>query len=416
MPAKAPLFTVDLHANGGVFAPTTLAQFSKSMQRERDRWQWLNGAFDDVPDALWNHVSGALDGLVGYAQSVEASGAIDGNDAAQNVERAFSGAHPAIFHSEGEFGRAIMALREAADDEIAAIGYGILAGQIAPNMRSSRHLRALFLVSNPSQIDAEARRLAGEKDYRAWRDASRRLLNEQAALIEESHKIASDLKRSAKSEAYTAHRRFVRSGVKARMSLRAKGDRAILDIDNTRAAYQDQMKLQASVAYWLEKKTTHAEARGAAFRHLCWFSGVGGAGAIIAFIFAIIFMLEASGIDAVSGFDLTPPAGRTIALAAYLVVTGAVGTVLTALFWTARVLVRHYMTERRLEGDAEERRIMTQTYLALVDQGAASEDERLIILNALFRPSPDQPTGDDSASDVALPAILAKLMDQRSLR
>jgi len=176
------------------------------------------------------------------------------------------------------------------------------------------------------------------------------------------------------------------------------------------------MKLQASAAYWLEKKTTHAEDRGAAFRHLCWFSGVGGAGAIMAFIFAIIFMLEASGIDAVRGFDLTPPAGRTIALAAYLVVTGAVGTVLTALFWTARVLVRHYMTERRLEGDAEERRIMTQTYLPLVDQGAASEDERLIILNALFRPSPDQPTGDDSARDVALPAILAKLMDQRSLR
>ena len=176
------------------------------------------------------------------------------------------------------------------------------------------------------------------------------------------------------------------------------------------------MRLKASVAYWGDKKKLHSDARADAVGQLVWLAVLGGLGATLVFIVAMMFMLEASGIDATGWFDLTPPAGRTVALSAYVVVTGAVGTVLTALFWAARILVRNYMTERRLEGDAEERRTMTQTYLALVDQGAASEDERLIILNALFRPSPDQPTGDEAGSDVALPAILAKLMDQRALR
>jgi hypothetical protein len=71
------------------------------------------------------------------------------------------------------------------------------------------------------------------------------------------------------------------------------------------------------------------------------------------------------------------------------------------------------LTERKLQADAEERRVMTQTYLALVKQGAAGEEDRLIILNALFRPTSDRSGADDSGSDIALPALLAKLMDQR---
>jgi len=411
------LFEVDLGANGGRLAPRTLSQFARMMERERDKWKWLDAESDEVPESLWNHVSNVLDNLASYAETARAEGSVDDEDASNRLEGAYGGEYPAVFHSEGDFGRAILSLREECGDDMAALAYGILSGQITPNLRSTRHFRALFLISNPSQIGAEARRLAADKDYRSWQEESRNLLSEQAGLVEQSRATASDFERRAMDEGRAAYRRFVRLGVKARRSLRTKGDRAISDIDNTRAAYQDQMRLKASVAYWGDKKAMHSDARSAAVRQLVWLALLGGTVATLIFVAAMIFMLEASGIDATGWFDLTPPAGRSIALSAYVVVTGAVGTVLTALFWAARILVRNYMTERRLEGDAEERRTMTQTYLALVDQGAASEDERLIILNALFRPSPDQPTGgDDAGGDVALPAILAKLMDQRALR
>ena len=173
------------------------------------------------------------------------------------------------------------------------------------------------------------------------------------------------------------------------------------------------MQLQAAVQYWSDKRDSHGTARVTTYKQLTTYSGYAGVAAATTFIFAIIFMLEASGVDVMNFIEIKPSDGKVLAPSAYVVVTAAVGTVLTCLFWAARVLVRNYLTERRLEADAEERRIMTQTYLALVKQGAAGEEDRLIILNALFRPTNDKATSDEGGSDIALPALIAKLMDQR---
>ena len=58
---------------------------------------------------------------------------------------------------------------------------------------------------------------------------------------------------------------------------------------------------------------------------------------------------------------------------------------------------------------------MTKAYLALIKASAANKDEdRLVILNALFRPSQDGIVTDDGPGDVAGPAIIARLLDQRN--
>lgn len=205
------LFEVDLGANGGRLAPRTLSQFARAMERERDKWKWLDAVSDEVPEALWNHVSHVLDNLASYAEAARAEGKVDGEDAANRLEGAYGGEYPAVYHSEGDFGRAILSLREDCGDDMAALAYGILSGQIAPNLRSTRHFRALFLISNPSQIDAEARRLAADKDYRSWQEESRDLLSEQSAFLERARATASDLERRAMDEGRAAYRRFVRS-------------------------------------------------------------------------------------------------------------------------------------------------------------------------------------------------------------
>lgn len=247
------LFEVDLGANGGRLAPRTLSQFARTMERERDKWKWLGAESDEIPETLWDHVSNVLDNLASFAETARVEGSVDDEDAANRLEGAYGGEYPAVYHSEGDFGRAILSLREDCGDDMAALAYGILSGHIAPNLRSTRHFRALFLISNPAQIDAEARRLAADKDYRSWQEESRDLLSEQSGLFEEARATASNLERRARDEGRAAHRRFVRSGVKARRSLRIKGDRAISDIDNTRAAYQDQMRQQARMTvYQLE--------------------------------------------------------------------------------------------------------------------------------------------------------------------
>ena len=51
---------------------------------------------------------------------------------------------------------------------------------------------------------------------------------------------------------------------------------------------------------------------------------------------------------------------------------------------------------------------MTQTYLALTRENAASETERQIILTALFRNSADGIVKDDGPPDIGLQALISK--------
>lgn len=51
---------------------------------------------------------------------------------------------------------------------------------------------------------------------------------------------------------------------------------------------------------------------------------------------------------------------------------------------------------------------MTTTYLALIRSGAATEAERPIILEALFRQSADGIVKDDGPGDLNLGAILSR--------
>lgn len=57
---------------------------------------------------------------------------------------------------------------------------------------------------------------------------------------------------------------------------------------------------------------------------------------------------------------------------------------------------------------------MTLTYLALVKDGHAEEMDRIVILNALFRPSPEPNSRDEASNaEIGLPAVVARLLDHK---
>jgi hypothetical protein len=56
---------------------------------------------------------------------------------------------------------------------------------------------------------------------------------------------------------------------------------------------------------------------------------------------------------------------------------------------------------------------MTQAYLALIKEAAASDQERVVILSALFRGASDGIVKDDGAGDISLPAMIARLLDAK---
>jgi hypothetical protein len=162
------------------------------------------------------------------------------------------------------------------------------------------------------------------------------------------------------------------------------------------AAYQEQMRLQAPVEYWSAKSTAHSESA------LRWGTAIVGyvLFALIAAAAGFHFAWNAVGDKA----ELT---GRHFLLVA------VIGAALTLLFWGARLLVRIFLGERHLYTDAEERRVMTQAYLALIKEAAASDQERVVILSALFRGASDGIVKDDGAGDISLPAMIARLLDAK---
>lgn len=407
----------EIHIGDQVFRPTKLAQFVNWTTRERDKWQWLaEASLEYFPENVRGSVLPQYDSLVEYAKMVanqgheayDPQGAIDGH---------YVGNPPSLIHSTSEVGRAIMSIREAFGFDLAALAYGIGVNQIGIQWWNPIHVRALFLMANPSMVDRTAIRSASRADYARWQNEAAALLTKHDTLLTEKEQMVADLSKDADKLAVRIYWRTARRSVQLRKALRQEGDETIADINNVKKAYVEDMKLKASVQYWSEKKQGHANNRRDAFGHLRNFGIAGVVVGFVVFWFAITFMLEASGVNVLDWMVIKPTDGRAIALSTYVVATAALGTVLTVIFWTARILVRQYLTERRLEGDADERRVMTQTYLALISEGAAEDEDRLVILNALFRPSPDQPSGgDDSGADIALPALLAKLMDQRALR
>lgn len=83
---------------------------------------------------------------------------------------------------------------------------------------------------------------------------------------------------------------------------------------------------------------------------------------------------------------------------------------LTMFFWLMRILVRRYIAEQRLAVDASGRAAMTQTYLGLIKESAASEKERPIVLGALFQPVTEGASGDDGPPATSLASIVAAIV------
>jgi hypothetical protein len=63
--------------------------------------------------------------------------------------------------------------------------------------------------------------------------------------------------------------------------------------------------------------------------------------------------------------------------------------------WVLRLIHRVATTNLALMSEASERMAMVQTFLALIRDNVATEEDRILILQALFRPS--SASGDEGA-------------------
>jgi hypothetical protein len=161
------------------------------------------------------------------------------------------------------------------------------------------------------------------------------------------------------------------------------------EINEFKEFYRSGLLLEKPVDYWAGRASEHRDG------FVTWglvFAGLVGIAAIL-LATSLPYLTNLGHEVSLEKFSLTP-----------LFIVG-VPTFLG--IWILRIVARLLHLSVVLRHDAQERVTMAQTYIALLGKGAISEQERALVLNALFRPA-----AVSNAEDSAPPYIWNALMDR----
>ena len=154
-------------------------------------------------------------------------------------------------------------------------------------------------------------------------------------------------------------------------------DTAQREWDTLRNTFESQLRLEAPVKYWQDRADATSKV---AKQSLFAFSAIAIAIIGVLVVFGPEFLERVSAMDNVGPFT-------TLVFVSI--------PALTAL-WGLKHVARLFVLNIERSSDARLRETMTTTFLALVKEGAATvdQDERLLILEALFRPPAPAPSDD----------------------
>lgn len=183
-------------------------------------------------------------------------------------------------------------------------------------------------------------------------------------------------------------------------------------IENWLRAFKEQRQLEAPVALWEGRASIHESTLKS---RKWWMIGVGSVGLVVAAGVALGTFEGATHIfnDAVTRSDngkIFSVNGMRPSFHFELILASA-GTLLylTMYLWTMRLLVRLYTTEHHLAIDARGRSALTETYLSLTKEGAATDADRAIMLAVIFRPVADGMVKEDGPPAISPAALIASI-------
>ena len=371
-------------------------KLQKWFDSERAQWAWLVRG-DGVTDlsGVSTHVQNNFDAIANMLGTLRSGG--NPVSSAQDVLLHFTATGP-IFCSDGPGGQQVLDIRGRAGEVAAAFAYGFgkrlvnLGSVTTPEQILGAMMTALPEMVRPAELSTQLKQ-ERERYRNSLRSAMDRVEKSDKARAEE----AVSLLGRAKSIGAQALRIRQKRWDASRTMWGVNANDAVNSIRGVEATYREAMGLQAPVEYWNAKATTH-RAKEQSLRG--WLAGY--------FILTVLAMAVVFGVAGNFLLNHTVPVGQQQPIALYLVVTGGLTVLSTLAFWIGRVLMKLYLSEHHLRNDAEERAVMTTTYLALKHEDAASDTERQIILSALFRNAPDGIVKDDGPSDGLLQALLSR--------
>tara|TARA_R110001583_G_scaffold23745_1_gene87239 strand:+ start:2542 stop:3768 length:1227 start_codon:yes stop_codon:yes gene_type:complete len=143
-------------------------------------------------------------------------------------------------------------------------------------------------------------------------------------------------------------------------------DAARTELENLTKTYDDKLALHAAVRYWGIQLKSHNEKA----KSFGWALGI-----TTISVLAVIIIFSIFGLDK----PFKEVAVSRLVTAAALTTFG---------IWVIKIVANIFMSHLHLATDAQERRTMIHTYLALTRKGQGpKEEDRQLILQTLFRPS-----------------------------
>jgi hypothetical protein len=167
------------------------------------------------------------------------------------------------------------------------------------------------------------------------------------------------------------------------------------NLEATTKAYEVRMELQAPVAYWRKRALQYRSLARRALSLLIIFT--------VAAVVGLYCLYDSAASHLPTDATTVPYAALFRASAFALLMTSIV-------FWIGRVLLRIYLSAHHLETDAEERRTMVTTFLALTRKSLVTDEDKKFILAALFRPGTDEIVKEEAAPDTMFAALMGGIL------
>lgn len=381
---------LDLGPKRGAWPIRSHAELRDWVDDQREKWAWLEGAND--PGGSAGRLLGRFNQLQGQVAHDTGRG-LSLSDTIHNVGAYFGADADAIELAESELGAMVRLIGEIHGVNSAATALGLMRGWFTPrDLSTLEQFRGAVAAVMPSSLQIEQATALLSRERHTYRDALRRAVKETRQGEENRALAIAGAIQEMRAETGRVARLLARRWIRRRIRDRGIGMKSVSDIRAVEAAYREFMHLQAPAQYWAVKSATHRRAEKDAMHRLQLF-------------FVGALALTAGAFSGVGWFLIS---SAEIATAVYVVVSAGLATYTGLVFWAGRLLTRLYLSEHHLRKDADERRVMTTTYLALTQERAAEETDRQIILAALFRSSSDGIVKDDGGIDPSLAAALAR--------
>jgi Family of unknown function (DUF6161) len=402
-PRPAPLFSLDLKDNGGLFAPVSLAEVNSWIQREVGFWSWLNNS-----RAGGNHDQGIKQALGQLNQTQNTANQApqykDSNP--QHYQAQLSGIRgqlEEVFlrqrlpHSSTPQAKRIEDYRKEAGDHGASFfasvfvppqqGHHFHPQELAGWRGLTEGLIERFGLSSAPQ---KGRKQAAEQSFEQLRTKAESLVGEKTTAYDALHRDYTGLAASIKTAADEQKAQFDTAQGKREGDFEKLVNEHKQEMENLRKTFREEIALRAPASYWEDKRKGHE--RMSKITGALSFGGIAGAAATLGWL---IHNLLRTAVP-----NTAPEAWRVAML------------VLIGLFavWGVRLVVRMFLSHLHLATDASERVVMARTYLSLIEgDRLASKEDRQLILQALFRP-----TADGIVKDEGIPPSMLEFLTRQS--